>query len=119
MNYLIIFIGGGVGSILRYLIGQTVLKYSQNLFLSTFISNILACLIFAIYFKISTQFSYNEQTKLLILTGFCGGLSTFSTFGFETFVLLKQQHYLFAFLNVIVSIGIALAMFYFISKKSI
>ncbi len=119
MNYILIFLGGGVGSLLRYFIGQITLKYSQNIALSTFFSNILACFIFAFFYKLSNQFAFSQQSKLVILTGFCGGLSTFSAFGFETFTLLKQQHYFIAVVNIFASIGIALALFYFITKKSI
>lgn len=118
MNFIAVFIGGGLGSLLRYVLGLMFQKSAISLPISTLIANVAACIIFAISFKIfADKFEASTTFKLLVLTGICGGLSTFSTFSYETFMLLKQGNVLWASMNIVLNLLLCLGMFYLLYPK--
>ncbi|MDI1354850.1 MAG: fluoride efflux transporter CrcB [bacterium] len=113
MSYLLVFLGGGLGSLLRYMIGISFQKVIPSLPLATLISNVLACLLFGLtLWLLQSKENLHTPLRLLLLVGFCGGLSTFSSFGYETFLLFKEQLFLAAALNIIVSVSLCLIIFY-------
>ena len=124
MNFLLVFIGGGIGSLIRYLIGLGFQKTNLTLPVSTLVSNIIACIIFAVTLNFIENISVentaknitSSQYRLLVLTGLCGGLSTFSSFGFETFLLLKQHNYLWVLINIILSLTLCIGSFILVKK---
>ena len=119
MNFLVIFIGGGLGSLCRYGISKISLSlFSGDFPLGTFISNTLSCIILAgsvLWF--SGKVGTSEMVKLFLITGFCGGFSTFSTFSFETFELLKSGNFLIAILNILISVIVGVGLIYFLLKN--
>ena len=119
-NVLLVFAGGGAGSVLRYLIGVLVRGGNVNLPLATFFSNIIACAIFAfvVYYDRSRQ-PMPYALSVLLLTGVCGGLSTFSTFGYETFLMFKSGMFWEAVLNILASTALSLAMFFIILRNTL
>ena len=113
MNFLLVFIGGGLGCILRYGIGLGFQKTSLTLPWGTFVANLSACLVFAlVLWYCSARDASGTAMKLLLLTGFCGGLSTFSSFGYETFLLFKQGMMGIALLNILFNTCCCLLIFY-------
>mgnify|MGYP003574939867 FL=1 len=93
---LLVGLGGAIGSIFRFLTSSLVARYALNGFpLGTFIANILGCFILGIcvgvFGKNPTE---NENLRLLFVTGFCGGYTTFSTFASENIQMLQQQNYM-------------------------
>ena len=106
MNFLAVFVGGGLGSLSRYLLGLFISKIDwPNFPLATFLANILACSILALtLFFLKDKLEQSSALALLIITGFCGGFSTFSTFSLETVQLIQQGNSLWAILNVAISL---------------
>lgn len=88
---LLVFVGGGIGSVLRFLIGKFLNSPQTGIPYGTFVANILGSLLIGIILGLAAKNETldNNQT-LLLATGFCGGFTTFSTFAYENHVFLKS-----------------------------
>ena len=106
---LMVFLGGGLGSVSRYLISRTLNIFDFPFPLGTFTVNIVGSLIlgFILGFALKTG-QLSNNTILFLATGFCGGFTTFSTFAFENQNLLKSGDYfnfaIYTFGSIIVGI---------------
>ncbi|MFD2891523.1 fluoride efflux transporter CrcB [Flavobacterium chuncheonense] len=94
-NLLLVALGGGLGSALRYLANVSVTKiWPSKLYYATFLVNIIGCLCIGLLFGYFQKNQTDHQTlKLLLITGFCGGFTTFSAFGLENYNLLQTHNY--------------------------
>jgi fluoride exporter len=90
-NILLVGLGGGIGSILRYLSQKWVNEsYEHNFPLATFLVNVFGCFLIGILYALGEKGNIlSPQSRLLLVTGFCGGFTTFSTFAFENMNLLR------------------------------
>ena len=106
MNLVAIFVGGGLGSLCRYGMGKFIMSYDSSvLAYATLFSNVLSTIVLALFvYFFQEKIDLNEVWKLLVVTGFCGGFSTFSTFSFETFEMLKNGQTALAFANLFLSV---------------
>lgn len=101
---LYIFIGGGLGSMLRYAVGQAGLRFFGSQFpVGTFIANFLASILLG-FIMAKLLVTDSSTVKALIAVGFCGGFSTFSTFSFDTFRLFSEGRSSEALLNIFLNV---------------
>ena len=108
-QFLLVFLGGGIGSLLRYIISRTFNTYFQHFYLGTFLVNIIGCLIIGLVLGISYKSNLLSQNQTLLLTtGFCGGFTTFSTFALENQALLKSGEIFHFSLYTIASIAVGI-----------
>jgi CrcB protein len=117
-NYIVVFIGAGFGGALRYWGSDFVYKFLPTTFpYGTLFVNVLGSFIIGlvIYYLDSNKI-LSHDLRLFLTTGFCGGLTTFSTFSFETINFLKEREYFLAGSNVILNVFLTLAAL-FISYK--
>ena len=88
---LFVFLGGGFGSVLRYIIGKFLNNTESGIPYGTFAANILGSLFIGIILGLAVKNNSLSQNQTLFLaTGFCGGFTTFSTFAYENHMFLKS-----------------------------
>lgn len=105
-----IFIGGGIGSSLRYLTSGWMAGCSFHSFPSgTFMVNLLGCFLIGVFYSLSTRWNLAPEMRLLLTTGLCGGFTTFSTFSHEALSLLRQNQYTIFSLYITLSILLGIA----------
>lgn len=93
-NILLVGAGGAVGSIARYLCQKYISEGHPHAFpFGTFVVNITGCFIIGLLFGLVEKGQLlNPEWRLLLITGFCGGYTTFSSFAAENIQLLKDGH---------------------------
>ena len=102
---LAVFIGGGTGSVARWLLSMRFNPLHQAIPLGTLAANLIGAFIIGMGFAwFSRMTNIDPVWKVLITTGFCGGLTTFSTFSAEVVFLLQEGRFGWALLNVFVNL---------------
>ncbi|MEO8068804.1 MAG: fluoride efflux transporter CrcB [Flavobacteriales bacterium] len=120
-TWLAVFVGGGLGSVVRYAISLGMGRWFMGASFpwATLVSNMLATAIMGV---LVWRFALNAEGKelwwTLLAVGFCGGFSTFSAFSMETIQLMREGLTLLAWFNVILSVSACLFILHLIAKAS-
>lgn len=119
-NYLIVFLGAGIGGVLRYWGSNYVYKFLPPTFpYGTLAVNVVGSFLLGIfiYFLDSNQL-ISQQVRVFLTVGICGGLTTFSTFSYETINFLKERDYILAGSNIIFNLFLTLVALFIAYKLS-
>lgn len=108
---LLVALGGAIGSVLRYLTAVFANKYFQSVFpWATLVTNIIGCFLIGLFLgQLQKNGLLDSGYKWFLVTGFCGGYTTFSTFGHENITLLQSGNGGLAFAYIAASVIVGLA----------
>jgi CrcB protein len=103
---LLIWLGSGIGGVLRYLSQQFIQKRFPSSFpYGTLWVNVTACFLIGIIYALAEKGNIlSPQTRLFLATGICGGYSTFSSFAYENIALMQDGAFIYLLLYVATSI---------------
>ncbi len=109
---ILIGVAGLIGTLLRYwLSGFVARRYGETFPVGTLVVNVIGCLIAGAVFNLTEErFLVNPTLRTVILIGLLGGFTTFSSYGLQTFTLLRDGEFGFASLNIVVSNVLGLLM---------
>lgn len=108
-NIFMIFIGGGCGSVLRYFV--SLMKINTNFPFSTLLVNMIGCFIIGFIYSFTiNKLQIPENFKLFLTVGFCGGITTFSTFSLENYKLFENGLYIQMFIYIIFSVILSIVI---------
>jgi CrcB protein len=114
-----VFLGGGLGSVMRLLIGSLAVKFVDSSFpWGTLIANFLSSLLLGlIIVHVASKADYKSWVVSFLVIGFCGGFSTFSTFSYETVKLAQNGQFIMAGANVLISFIICFFILFYLVQK--
>jgi CrcB protein len=109
VNWVLVVVGGMVGAPLRYLTDRAVQSRHDSVFpWGTFAVNVTGCLILGVLTGAALAGAVGSQAQLLLGTGLCGALTTYSTFSYETLRLAETGARFYAVVNVAASVAAGL-----------
>lgn len=109
MNLLVVGLGGAVGAVCRYLLGQVIPKLGSGFPLGTFAVNLIGCFAIGLIVGIAGRHSDLDPRLVLFLqTGICGGFTTFSTFSLEALTLIEEGESIVGISYIVLSILLGL-----------
>ena len=117
--FLAVFVGGGLGSLLRYVLqlawsgraGEWAFPWS------TFGINVLGSFCIGLFGVLASRLCLPDEARLFLVTGFCGGLSTMSAFGLETVALLRRGDFFVAGTNVVLTLAVCCGAVWALLRK--
>jgi fluoride exporter len=111
MQYLLVFIGAGIGGVCRFMMSPFVQRLSNgsSFPIGTFSVNMLGCLVIGLLAQLSESRSmFQGDTRLFLFVGVLGGFTTFSSYGYETFQLIRDGQITFAIANAVGQVALGL-----------
>ena len=105
MNILAVALGGALGAVCRYLLGQVIPKLGSGFPIATFAVNLIGCFAIGLVVGLAGKHSNIDPRVILFLqTGICGGFTTFSTFSLESLTLIEEGKIAIGILYIVLSV---------------
>ncbi|HLK50871.1 MAG TPA: fluoride efflux transporter CrcB [Bryobacteraceae bacterium] len=107
MSYVLIVAGGGVGSLARYLVGSAVMtRFATRFPLGTLVVNVTGSFLIGLLMTLLTErFQPHPNWRLVLVVGFLGGYTTFSSFEWETYAAVREGGFWMGLANVVGSVA--------------
>ena len=114
-KYLLIAAGGGAGSLLRYVAGSAIMaRFGSRFPLGTLVINVTGSFVIGLLMTLFTErYQPHTNLRLLLVVGFLGGYTTFSSFEWETYAAVREGGFLMGLINVLGSVGLGYAAVWF------
>ena len=111
MSYVLILTGGGVGSLARYMVGSAIMtRYATRFPLGTLVVNVTGSFLIGLLMTLLTErFQPHPNWRLLLVVGFLGGYTTFSSFEWETYAAVREGGFWIGLANVVGSVTLGYA----------
>lgn len=104
--FIAIFVGGGLGSVLRYsvqlLLHERIVAYSFPW--ATFAVNVIGSFLIGLFYALSSKFNLSEELRLFLTAGLCGGFTTFSTFSNDSLAMIRQGDTIVCLIYIVLSV---------------
>ncbi|MFI5294651.1 MAG: fluoride efflux transporter CrcB [Thermodesulfovibrionales bacterium] len=106
INYIVVFLGGGIGSVFRFVLATWIgQRWGRSFPLGTFVINVSGSFLIGLLMTLMAErFLENPELRLLLVVGGLGGYTTFSTFQYETGKLVADGELVYAALNIVLSV---------------
>ena len=121
-DLLLVFAGGGLGSIARFMVGKIYRNWQPGFPMATLTANFLSCVVLGALIMLGvSKMNLSYSLKLLLITGFCGGFSTYSSFTFETVELFKSGQQMMGLANIVLNFTLSVSGLYlgFLAVKAL
>ncbi len=110
MKYLLVFLGGGAGSLARYIAGTAIATRFASLFpVGTMVINVTGSFLIGLLMTVIVERTPHPNWRLLLVVGFLGGYTTFSSFEWETFSAVRGGNWWIGIVNVVGSVVLGYA----------
>ncbi|MBA1348214.1 fluoride efflux transporter CrcB [Rhizobium indicum] len=108
---LLVAFGGAIGSLLRYYVGQWALRLMGPAFpWGTLAVNVVGCFVIGVFAElIARKFNASVELRLLLITGFLGGFTTFSAFSLDAISLFERGEAVAGSIYIAASVGLSMA----------
>jgi CrcB protein len=120
MNLVLVFVGGAIGAMSRFRTDRAIQsRHARDYPFGTLVVNVLGCAILGALTGLSSHFGWSPQIGLLLGAGFCGGLTTFSTFSVETVTLAGRDRIAavgYLTISLLAGIGVATTLWWLTSR---
>lgn len=114
LNYIYVMTGAAIGGLLRYFVSDLIQRSTKIIFpFGTLSVNIIGSFLLGIIvFILGDKEIISTEMRLFLTVGLCGGFTTFSTFSYETIMLLREAEFLYASINIILNVLLSLVAIY-------